>query len=248
MSNRLWSFVSKGASTARGGADAVPALGPDLDTHRLIEACAGARAPALVLSFEDAAVCRTRFVAAGADDFRLRAESEVSPLLRPPTQCSVAFQWAQRNRVFIATLLSVRKVEAPEPATELLLRIPGEVAAGDARMAFRVPVFPQANLGVELRVDGVRVEGARALNLSLIGTLIETPNHDFTLPPGTDVEVTVHFGGRQVVLAAEVRRCYERRLALFFPAVLAEGSLTPPEALQEIVRELELLWLRQRTS
>jgi len=247
MSSRLWSFVGRGASPAREGSDAIPPTGPDVDIRRLLEACAGARAPALLLSFEDASVSRTRFVSVGEEDFRLEVEGEPPAMLRPPAQASIACQWGQRNRVFIATLLAIRRGNDPGQKVELVLRIPGEVAAGDARMAFRVPIFPQANLEVELRMDDALVEGARAVNLSLIGTLIETPDHDLDLPAGTNLQVVVRFEGREVALRAEVRRCYEKRIALFFPDVLKDGMLAPPDVLKEIVRDLELLWLRQRT-
>jgi hypothetical protein len=96
-------------------------------------------------------------------------------------------------------------------------------------------------------VNGVQVTDARALNLSLIGTLIETPGGDVEIPSDADIQVSLQHGDSKLMLRAELRRRYGRRLALFFPDVLEGGSLEPPDELHAIVRDLELLWLRQRT-
>jgi hypothetical protein len=250
MANRLWNLVSRGGVPARDDwPDDVEAGGRVADTddvRRVLETCCQANAEALVLSFEDQSVCRARFLALGDEVFRLSLEGDLPPLLRPPTQCSVSVRFGQRNRVFIATVLAVRPGEMSGGALELVLKVPGEIAAGDPRMAFRVPILKVADLGLELRVNGAQVADARPLNLSLIGILIETPRGDVRIPPDADIRVSVQHGDVQVTLRAELRRRYERRLALFFPDVLDDGSLDPPDELRTIVRELELLWLRQR--
>jgi hypothetical protein len=251
MASRLWSLVSGGDAPTRNDWPADVESGGRVadsgDVRRVIETCCRANAEALVLSLEDQSVCRARFLALGEEAFRLSVEGDLPPQLLPPTQCSVSICFGQRNRVFIATVLSVRPGEMSGGALELLLKIPGEIAAGDPRMAFRVPILKPTDLGLELRVNGVQVTDARALNLSLIGTLIETPGGDVEIPSDADIQVSLQHGDSKLMLRAELRRRYGRRLALFFPDVLEGGSLEPPDELHAIVRDLELLWLRQRT-
>jgi hypothetical protein len=250
MANRLWNLVSKvGGETQDEWPDDVEAGGrvsDHDDIRRVIGTCCEANAEALVLSFEDTAVCRARFLEIGDEAFRLSVEGDLPSQLRPPTQCSVALRFGQRNRVFIATVLAVRPGEMSGGALELLLKIPGEIAAGDPRMAFRVPILKAADLGLELRVNGAIVPDARPLNLSLIGMLIEMSGSEPPIAHDAQTEVSLRHGDTTVTLRGELRRRYDRRLAFFFPDVLEDGSLEPPDELRVIVRELELLWLRQR--
>ncbi len=250
MANRLWSLVSRGTAPAEeewpddieaGGRIADPS-----DVRRVLEDCCRGSAEGLLLSFEDRSVCRARFIAVGDEVFRLAVNGELPPRLRPPTQCSVSLRFGQRNRVFIATILSVRRPAASGEGLEVLLRIPSEIAAGDPRMAFRVPILKADDLSIEARVNGTPVDHARPLNVSLIGILVETPRGDVDIPADADVQVSLRRGDTQVRLRAELRRRYERCVALFFPDVLQDGRLEPPMELRTIVRELELLWLRQR--
>lgn len=215
------------------------------DIRHVLQTCCDANAEALVLSFEDKSVCPARFIALGDDVFRLSLDGDLPPRLLPPTQCSVSLRFGQRNRVFIATVLSVRPGELSGGALELLLKMPGEIAAGEARMAFRVPILKPDDLALELRVNGAVVSGARPVNVSLIGMLIEVAG-SAAIAPDAEVEVSLRRGEVVARLRAEIRRNDQGRLALFFPEALEDGSLEPPEELRTIARELELLWLRQR--
>jgi len=250
MPSRLWNLVAGAGSTATDEWPADLESGGSVedrdDVRQVIETCCQANAEALVLSFEDKAVCPMRFLELGDEVFRLSVEGDLPPLLRPPTQCSISLRFGQRNRAFIATVLAVRPGEISGGTLELLLKIPGEIAAGDPRMAFRVPILKPADLGIELHVNGDRVMDARPVNLSLIGMLLETPPAVVSVPEDADVRVLLRHGNVQITVRAEVRHRYERRLALFFPDVLDDGRLKPPDELRAIVRELELLWLRQR--
>lgn len=248
MANRLWSLVAGGSNDRPEWPEDVETGGSVAtgdDARRVIESLCEANAEALALSFDDGAVCKVRFLVAGDEVFRVSVDGDLPPQLRPPTQCSLSCRFGQRNRVFIATLLAVRPGELSGGALELLLKIPGEIAAGDPRMAFRVPILKPADLEIALQADGVPVEGAVALNLSLIGMLIEIWG-DAALPPDAKLEVVARHGRSQVRLHAEMRRRYDRRIALFFPDVLKDGRLEPPPELYAIVRDLEALWLRQR--
>ncbi len=231
-----WPDVEEGGSVAS-----------DDDVRRVIESCCEAHADALVLSFDDEAVCRVRFLEMGDEVFRVSVETDLPPLLRPPTQCSLSLRFGQRNRVFIATVLAVRPGELSGGALELLLKIPGEIAAGDPRMAFRVPILKSSDLDVALRVNGQLVEDVRPLNVSLIGMLLETGEQDFAFPPDPKISVLLRRGETRVEVRAELRRRFDRRLALFFPDVLSDGNLVPPDELRSVVRELEALWLRSRS-
>lgn len=250
MANRLWNLVSRGSAPAQDDwTEDVEAGGRAADAddiRRVLEACCKAGAEALILSFEDKSVCPARFLETGDEIVRLSVEGDLPSQLQPPTQCSVSLRFGQRNRVFIATVLAIRPGEMSGGALELLLKIPAEIAAGDPRMAFRVPILKPDDLGLALRVDATPVAEARALNLSLIGILIETPQGDVRMSPDSSIEVSLRHGDVQVTLRAELRRRYDRKLALFFPDVLEDGSLDPPVELRTIVRDLELLWLRQR--
>lgn len=251
MASRLWSLWSRGTAPADedGWPEDIEAGGRITDANdvrRVLEDCCRGNAEGLVLSFEDRNVARARFVAVGDEVFQLAVEGELPARLRPPTQCSVSLRFGQRNRVFIATILAVRPQAAQGEGLELLLKIPSEIAAGDPRMAFRVPILKADDLSIEVRVNGARVEHARPLNVSLIGILVETPRGDVDIPGDADVRVAIRRGQTQATLRAELRRRYERCVALFFPDVLQDGRLEPPLELRTIVRELELLWLRQR--
>lgn len=250
MANRLWNLVSRNGEQDREDwpidVSAGGRVADSDDVRQVIETCCQANAEALVLSFEDQSVCPVRFLEIGDEVFRLSVDGDLPLQLRPPTQCSVTLRFGQRNRVFIATVLAVRPGEVSGGALELLLKIPGEIAAGDPRMAFRVPILKPADLVVELRVADETIRGATAVNLSLIGMLVESAGTEDVLAAGAEVFVTLTQGNIHVTLRAELRRRYERRVALFFPDVLKEGSLEPPDELRAIVRDLERLWLRQR--
>lgn len=248
MANRLWSLVSRGTSDRPEWPEDLETGGSVAsgdDARRVIESLCEANAEALALSFDDEAVCKVRFLEIGDEVFRVSVDGDLPQRLRPPTQCSLSCRFGQRNRVFVATLLAVRPGEMSGGALELLLKIPGEIAAGDPRMAFRVPILKPADLEIELLANGEPVEGAVALNLSLIGMLIEVWG-DAEIPADAKIEVAVRHGREHIRLHAEMRRRYDRRLALFFPDVLKDGALEPPPELHAIVRELEALWLRQR--
>ncbi len=216
------------------------------DIRSVIELCCEANARALVLSFEDEAVCRARFLSVDGSVLRLSMEGDLPPRLRPPTHCAVSLRLRQRHRVFVATVLGVRPGEMSGGALELLLKAPSEMASGDPRLAIRVPVMASDPLRVDLRVDGAPVEEARALNLSLIGMLLETSQSDLALSQSSKLEVTLVRGSATVRLKAELRRRHEGRLALFFPEVLEGGALAPPPALRQIVQDLELAWRSRR--
>lgn len=249
MANRLWNLVGRGNAPESAEWPQVDVGGPvagDDDIRHVIASCCEAHADALILSFDDEAVCKVRLLEMGDESFRVSLETDLPPLLRPPTQCSVSLRFGQRNRVFIATVLKIRPGEMSGGALELLLRIPGEIAAGDPRMAFRVPILKPSDLVLTLRVNGTVIDDARPLNLSLIGMLIESWDHDPLKMSDAKIDVILQRGENRVELGAEIRRCYERRIAVFFPDVLTDGNLVPPDELRAIVRELEALWLRSR--
>ncbi len=248
MANRLWNLVARGGVPARDAEpDDLESAGPiahDAGPRGVIEACCAAKAEVVILSFDDDSSCRARFLDVGDDVFRLSIDTDLLPTLRPATQCSVNCRYGNRNRVFVATLLAVRHDEGT--GYEIVFKIPGEIAAGDPRMAFRIPILKPGDLALELLVGSERIADARAVNLSLVGTLIETPHGDVPIPPGSEILVKLRHGTIKVEVRAELRRRYERKLALFFFDVLTDGALEPPDELRAITRELELLWLRQR--
>jgi hypothetical protein len=248
MANRLWNLVARGGGLTR---DADPEdlespglIADDATPRGVIETCCAAKAEAVILSFDDGTTCQGRFLDIGEDVFRFALKTELPPMLRAATQCSVNCRYGQRNRAFVATLLAVHHNE--HSGYELVFKIPNEIAAGDPRMAFRIPILKPADLSLELFVGHEKIADARPLNLSLVGMLVETPHGDIPIEPGGELLVKLRHGEIQISLRAEIRRRFDCKLALFFPDVLSEGSLEPPDELRAITRELELLWLRQR--
>jgi hypothetical protein len=88
--------------------------------------------------------------------------------------------------------------------------------------------------------------GARCIDISLAGMLMELPDHVFpTFMVGEEVQVEVIFHGQPTTVAAEVRRQHGRRVGVFFPDTYRDGQLEPNEEVITVVKFLEREWRRR---
>jgi diguanylate cyclase (GGDEF)-like protein len=109
----------------------------------------------------------------------------------------------------------------------------------NARRAPRVPVGTGCKLRVEVSVGGATWP-ARAIDLSIVGVLLEFPAGDPGLSQGDRVTVQLRMGSVLVSLEASVARRQKRRYGLNFEFPDAEG---PTPNLAALVAALEREWI-----
>jgi hypothetical protein len=159
----------------------------------------------------------------------------------PLSQCVCLFQNAGRHCVFLATTKSFNTKCSPEI---LVIHRPAQVAY-ESRRAFRVPVFREEGLQVEIAGGEGENWKVEVVDISLTGALVEFPGEDVPeLVTGRQLRVELRFEDLIVELRAEVRRRYGKRYGLFFTDVLEGENLEPPDELAKLLRRLEELWIK----
>jgi hypothetical protein len=195
---------------------------------------------------ESRGVSKAEFRAFSGEIVALDTLSDKSDLFPVASLCSVAFVYGDSSYVFLASVLGFHERPAPEPS-RLELETPLQIAASNGRIRYRVPVFRDSMLETKVITENHRLVGARALNLSLTGMLVEFAEvMDPHLSVGAAVHVTLALGGHRVTLAGEVARTHGCQYGIFFRDAGAAGIVDPPEPLRKIVRILERRWLRER--
>lgn len=157
--------------------------------------------------------------------------------------CVATFRHGSRVRSFLVPVVGTDLLGTTRV---VLLGAPTEILGADARTAFRVPMLDPTWVTIRVRHAGATMP-AKALDLSLTGTQLELEEAS-VLALRDVVTVDLARGSHSVRLEGEIRRACGTRYGIFFRSVLrGSGRVEPPEALISIVREVERLWLQERT-
>jgi len=114
-------------------------------------------------------------------------------------------------------------------------------------MAFRVPIGGKVAPRVRLSTPEGRSWAVTAIDLSIVGILVEFPaDKDPGLSIRDEFELELRLGAGAVRLKAEVRRRDGHRYGFMFPESITRQGLRPPPPLKEIVEILERTWLKER--
>jgi hypothetical protein len=242
--------AQRAAAAAQSGAPRSPHLVVEEEAvARVLRDVCMAGTPALLFSAEAAEHAQVRFVSLGPEVVTLEIDGQrADAVFRPLSMCSVAFNHERRSRVFLAV---VQCQEEPRPGhgPQVQLRRPQQIATSAGRMNFRVPVFAESGLMLELRLRDGRSVAPRALNLSYSGMLVDLPpGQGPRIRVGDEMIVRMGIDGTRFETEALVRRCDAPRHALVFPALFDRVDFEPPDELARIIRALEAHWLRQRIA
>jgi hypothetical protein len=207
--------------------------------------CCYYKAPAVILSPELGIVCHARFAGftAGTVDLELTGAEKPPPR---DSACCVSFIHAPNRRAFFARVLEYQH-KAPPELPVLSLEMPSETVGIDARMAYRVPIVKTQDLKARVFAKNGRVLFPKLIDLSLTGSLMEfAPAEDPGFPVGSAFKLQLITMSEIADLKAEVRRRREHSYGVFFPEVVGDQGITPPQALRNIIEHLERNWLRER--
>ena len=84
------------------------------------------------------------------------------------------------------------------------------------------------------------------VDVSLTGLLVRSAPLDW--PKAKPLSATLELRGDRVTLSALLMRQQDGLVALHFPESVRHGQLNPPKSLLAIYRNLELAFLKQRSS
>ncbi len=164
-------------------------------------------------------------------------------ICRPLSRCCVVFSQRNQSKVFLATVKDCFKPEASTRPLVVLSRV-SDIATGESRTAWRVPLRRNSSLSVRVVDEDKRVWRPEAVDISLTGMLIEFPKDKAPdLEVGAWVGLELRLNEHEVKLPADVRRRDGRLYGLFFPFDLHEGEITSSNTLRQVVNELERQWL-----
>ncbi|MCR9119442.1 MAG: PilZ domain-containing protein [bacterium] len=128
--------------------------------------------------------------------------------------------------------------------TEFIIQLRDNSA--NRRQVYRVPLWKTCGLSVKLKV-GDTIYDCNPRNISLTGVFIELPN-DALLAPGVQVEVALQLDEIAAVFDGKVVRVKEGHCGIIFPEAVASDQFTPPEALADMVMELQRRLMKRAWS
>jgi hypothetical protein len=216
----------------------------------VLECACKDQTPAVVLLRDSGEVLRGRF--------ELLESSRVTLTLDPPCHgaaprplsvCCITFAHDERAYVFLAPLWRVRDDPNAVNGRLLSVGLPGQMAALDVGSARRIPVGVGVTLSIEIGTYDRRTWAPEAVDLSASGILLDfSPDKPPRLPVGALVEIALEFESIRAELTAAVRRREGARLALSFVRPVPGGAAPLPEALRQILSQLEQRWLETSTG
>ena len=162
---------------------------------------------------------------------------------RPLSRCCVVFSQQNESKVFLATVKDCTKRFGSTRPILVLTRV-SDIATGESRTAWRVPLRGYSGLDVRIIDENKKVWRPEAVDISLTGILIEFPkggNPEFDV--GASVSLGLKLDKRELKLPATVRRKNGKQYGLFFPYDLHGGEIKTSNRLRELVKGLERRWL-----
>ena len=229
--------------------DTIEAADPDQEMDKpesdiadpLLESCKK-KSPVTIMS--TAGAFQGEFVAVSSRDVFIdlfRGEEEL--ICKPLSRCCVVFSQQNQSKVFLATVKDWFKPEASTRPLVVLSRV-SDIATGESRAAWRVPLRRYSKLSVRFVDEDKRVWHPEAVDISLTGILIKFPKDNAPdLDVGAWVGLELKLNEHEVKLPADVRRRDGRLYGLFFPYDLHGGEITSSNTLRQVVNELERQWL-----
>lgn len=157
----------------------------------------------------------------------------------PPALCVVSFLVAEGSCLFTSHIK--RNLGTPDGVGgRLYIAVPNAIRRAESRLAFRVPVGPDIDLGLRVATTRGTVLPGRVADISLCGVLAELGELEATgLSYDERVQVNLSMMGHDVQLRGAIRRVEPPRYGIYFLDAVMEGRLQPPRALQWIVGQLD---------
>lgn len=234
---------------ATADADAFSAM-EELNDEELrvtLRRCCSYRRPAIVSSVETPAAFPAFFSSVDGQRLTLTiALPGFEAFFKPASKCLITFLHRSRSCVFVS---SVRGPGSDNQAGDLVVDRPPVISRVEMRRFFRVPVSKRSSTSLRIIAPDGESYGARCVDISLAGMLMELPDHVYpTFNVGDVVRIEVSFHGQPTLVEAEVRRQHGRRVGVFFPDTYREGQLEPNEDVATVVKFLEREWRRRTYS
>ncbi len=207
-----------------------------LNPSEMLEDCCLLKTPVRIII--PPLIIEGRFAAASKLDvvFDLIVDLELG-LLQPLSACCVVFNHGDKASVFLASL---KDYNGQQPTLQLRLQRVSDVASGDRRMAWRVPVDDKCGLRAEVRTQDDNAWVVRVVDISGTGMMIEFPKGSAPhFEVGALLDVELRLDNHIARLAGLARRRSGRRWGVFFPDVLKQGRVQPLQSLRLIVDRLE---------
>lgn len=213
----------------------------------ILKECCEHRAPAIILSLEEARTYYHAHLASISDDLVTLNLGDALP--GPPSagaSCWVSFNYRGDSGAFFSTVAEYQPEQLP--AAALVLKICSCIVSAEARMAYRVNVSPDSPLFVHVATRDGRAWDAKAIDVSVSGILIHFGSKGIwpRLEIGDTINITLRLQSSAVSLRGEVRRQVGSAYGVYFLDVPTDKGLLPPPALQSIVNDLERHWLHER--
>lgn len=225
------------------------------DLRLLFERCAEQSTAGLLVLDEGEAVHQIRFAAVTEYGLMLDLPLDIDEAAwaaaqKALTPCSVVFFTGVHSRFFVSHVAdteSLKREGLQLIPPKLLLRFPRFVAGTESRMSFRIPIVQDADLAVSLVCPDSESWAAEPLDLSQTGALLQfSHNEDPGLSLGDEVKVRIQLGRHAAELHGVIRRAEKRQYGVHFPDTVRGTDLSTPEALQDILDDLERRWLKER--
>lgn len=214
------------------------------EVRQVLAMCAAGKVPALLLGHHTGRVVDGLFLTMSERDVTIALRAQPSEVgIEPMSLWCVTFSHKGRAHVFLASALSA----TPGSPPKVTLLLPAQIAAAEGRFSFRTPVVPGTPVAIRLTSQSGNQYRPDILDLSLGGVQVRfPPSADPGFPSGTRLTVDVALDRAHAVVVAEVRRRDGSKYGLQFTDVFKDGELAPPDGLKQIVRALELRWLREQ--
>ncbi len=216
----------------------------DRELQLTLRRCCSYRRPAIVSSVETPAAFPAFFSSVEGQRLTLTiALPGFEAFFKPASKCLITFLHRSRSCVFVS---SVRGPGPDNQAGDLVVDRPPVISRVEMRRFFRVPVSKRSSTSLRVITPGGDSYGARCIDISLAGMLMELPEHVYpTFNVGEMVQVEVIFHGQPTMVEAEVRRQHGRRVGVFFPDTYRDGQLEPSDHVITVVKFLEREWRRR---
>jgi hypothetical protein len=208
----------------------------------LLSECCICRTQAAVMFPAVQTLCRGEFTGLDEKTLTIQLFPNEKNELRVDCLCCVTFNCEYRPHVFLTSVVDFGAAPTNEPR-RLVLEVPAQVLVDKRRIAFRVPVEPDAGLHVVVKGADGQTWTPAVRNVSVAGMLVEFASDnapDWVI--GSMLEVFLQLAHHEVVVRAEVKRRDKQSYGLYFPDSVFGDRLNPPAELDGIVRALERSW------
>lgn len=211
-----------------------PSKKPHEEVGRILSECCREALPCTVLTV-GGVTYSARF--AELQGSKVKLDLSVNSLMPPKEEglVNVTFNLNGRARTFLAPVGS-------STADHTLLGIPEQIAATEARAAFRIPCPQDCGLEAELTSANGSDWPVTVRDISSIGVGLRLASGDATVfDVGSEMRLKLRLDDTEAELPARLQRVQRAQLGLHFN--IAQFSAAPEQAsLREILRRVENAW------